>query len=46
MFYTVEVEPYSLLNNSSVHVQSHVHKCLYSSTSYVEPTVILFLDLA
>ena len=24
MFYTVEVEPYLFLNNSFVHVQSHI----------------------
>ena len=47
MFYTVEVEPYLFLNNSFVHVQSHIINVnTEGSTRYVEPTVIFILDLA
>lgn len=47
MFYTVEVEPYLFLNNSFLHVQSHtINVYTVVQDSYVEPTVILILDLA
>lgn len=40
MFYTVEVEPYLFLNNSFLHVQSHIiNVYTEGSTSFVEPTV-------